>query len=151
MVRSDPSSPDCQSTLSILFSFIIDIGNTKTACIAEYRSRWQQMVMQVRHASFAVNLYAHITCATYVAAKQALNPPAAKEGWSVEGVVETLAGGPPKIDSESPVPFFHILERLKTTKREGWRRFGIAQYVSSLLTESKQTSFGSCLLTLWPT
>lgn len=28
-------------------------------------------------------------------------------------------------DSSSPVPFFHALERLKTTKREGWRRFGI--------------------------
>ncbi|MCJ1429206.1 hypothetical protein MMC29_007119 [Sticta canariensis] len=25
----------------------------------------------------------------------------------------------------SPVPFFHLLERLKTTKREGWRRYGI--------------------------
>lgn len=25
----------------------------------------------------------------------------------------------------SPLPFFHLLERLKTTKREGWRRFGI--------------------------
>jgi putative hydrolase of HD superfamily len=25
----------------------------------------------------------------------------------------------------SPVPFFHLLERLKTTKRAGWRRFGI--------------------------
>lgn len=25
----------------------------------------------------------------------------------------------------SPIPFFHLLERLKTTKREGWRRFGI--------------------------
>lgn len=29
-------------------------------------------------------------------------------------------------NSSSPVPFFHILERLKTTKREGWRRFGIS-------------------------
>lgn len=30
-----------------------------------------------------------------------------------------------KTNSTSPVPFFHVLERLKTTKREGWRRFGI--------------------------
>lgn len=30
-------------------------------------------------------------------------------------------------NSPSPVPFFHLLERLKTTKREGWRRFGIDQ------------------------
>lgn len=28
-------------------------------------------------------------------------------------------------NSTSPVPFFHLLERLKTTKREGWRRFDI--------------------------
>ncbi|KAI5287998.1 hypothetical protein KEM54_005555 [Ascosphaera aggregata] len=25
----------------------------------------------------------------------------------------------------SPVPFFHLVERLKTTKREGWRRCGV--------------------------
>lgn len=31
----------------------------------------------------------------------------------------------PQPNSTSPVPFFHLLERLKTTKREGWRRFGI--------------------------
>lgn len=28
-------------------------------------------------------------------------------------------------NSTSPIPFFHLLERLKTTKREGWRRFGL--------------------------
>ena len=33
----------------------------------------------------------------------------------------------PRVASSSPVPFFHLLERLKTTKREGWRRFGINQ------------------------
>lgn len=27
--------------------------------------------------------------------------------------------------TNSPIPFFHLLERLKTTKRAGWRRFGI--------------------------
>ena len=27
--------------------------------------------------------------------------------------------------TDSPVPFFHLLERLKTTKRAGWIRFGI--------------------------
>lgn len=31
----------------------------------------------------------------------------------------------PLTGTSSPVPFFHLLERLKTTKREGWRRFGI--------------------------
>jgi len=42
----------------------------------------------------------------------------------VERTVES-EGLNPKVDSESPIPFFHILERLKTTPREGWRRFGI--------------------------
>ncbi|PMD52598.1 uncharacterized protein K444DRAFT_619856 [Hyaloscypha bicolor E] len=45
--------------------------------------------------------------------------------WSVDAVVANIPGGPPETDSSSPVPFFHMLERLKTTKREGWRRFGI--------------------------
>lgn len=29
--------------------------------------------------------------------------------------------------TSSPVPFFHLLERLKTTKRAGWQRFGVEQ------------------------
>jgi putative hydrolases of HD superfamily len=33
---------------------------------------------------------------------------------------------PPAENSSSPVPFFHLLERLKTTKREGWRRLGLS-------------------------
>jgi putative hydrolase of HD superfamily len=49
--------------------------------------------------------------------------------WSVDAVVANIPGGPPETDSSSPVPFFHMLERLKTTKREGWRRFGIKQYI----------------------
>jgi putative hydrolases of HD superfamily len=32
---------------------------------------------------------------------------------------------PPKEHSTSPMPFFHLAEQLKRTKREGWRRFGI--------------------------
>ena len=57
-----------------------------------------------------------------VLATQSINP-----SWSVEAVVATIPGGAPQTDSTSPVPFFHMLERLKTTKREGWRRFGISQ------------------------
>ncbi|KAG4414410.1 hypothetical protein IFR04_012473 [Cadophora malorum] len=56
-----------------------------------------------------------------VLATQSINP-----SWSVEAVVATIPGGAPQTDSTSPVPFFHMLERLKTTKREGWRRFGIS-------------------------
>ncbi|KAJ5598642.1 HD family hydrolase [Penicillium hordei] len=44
--------------------------------------------------------------------------------WTPETVLSTL---PYRLEenSTSPVPFFHLIERLKTTKREGWRRFGI--------------------------
>ncbi|KAJ5087689.1 HD domain-containing protein [Penicillium angulare] len=37
-----------------------------------------------------------------------------------------LSPHPPEENSTSPVAFFHLIERLKTTKREGWRRFGIS-------------------------
>lgn len=46
--------------------------------------------------------------------------------WSVEATVAGLPGPVLKTDTNSPVPFFHMLERLKTTPREGWRRKGIA-------------------------
>jgi putative hydrolases of HD superfamily len=49
----------------------------------------------------------------------------AKDLWTVEKVLGSIPGGAPASDSDSPVPFFHMLERLKTTKREGWRRFGV--------------------------
>ncbi|KAI9754355.1 MAG: hypothetical protein M4579_004753 [Chaenotheca gracillima] len=45
--------------------------------------------------------------------------------WSVESVLSKLPDARPETNSESPIPFFHLLSRLKTTKREGWRRFGI--------------------------
>ena len=45
--------------------------------------------------------------------------------WSVGAVISAL---PTKYkeNSNSPVSFFHIVERLKIEKREGWRRFGIS-------------------------
>ncbi|KAI0398480.1 HD domain-containing protein [Xylariaceae sp. FL0594] len=45
--------------------------------------------------------------------------------WSVDKVLATISPAPPAEGSESPIPYFHILERLKTGKREGWRRFNI--------------------------
>ncbi|KAK6211852.1 hypothetical protein LQW54_005714 [Pestalotiopsis sp. IQ-011] len=45
--------------------------------------------------------------------------------WTVDKALETIHPAPPTINSNSPIPFFHMLERLKTSKREGWRRFGI--------------------------
>ncbi|CAI7595237.1 unnamed protein product [Penicillium bialowiezense] len=47
-----------------------------------------------------------------------------ESSWTPESVLATLPH-PPEENSTSPVPFFHLIERLKTTKREGWRRFGI--------------------------
>ncbi|KAJ6100113.1 hypothetical protein N7467_001648 [Penicillium canescens] len=44
--------------------------------------------------------------------------------WTPQSVLSTLPH-PPEENSTSPIPFFHLVERLKTTKREGWRRFGI--------------------------
>ncbi|KAI2625245.1 HD domain-containing protein [Xylaria nigripes] len=51
--------------------------------------------------------------------------PDISDPWSVEKVLATITPTPPIEGAESPVPYFHILERLKTNKREGWRRFGI--------------------------
>ncbi len=48
--------------------------------------------------------------------------------WTVDKVIATIPTGKPVEGSLSPVPYFHLLERLKTTKREGWRRFGITRY-----------------------
>ncbi|KAK5686461.1 hypothetical protein LTS10_002579 [Elasticomyces elasticus] len=44
--------------------------------------------------------------------------------WTPETVLSTLPERP-KPNTTSPIPFFHALTLLKTTKREGWRRFGI--------------------------
>ncbi|KUJ06510.1 uncharacterized protein LY89DRAFT_743832 [Mollisia scopiformis] len=59
------------------------------------------------------------------AAPGILTARSAEAPWSVESVLASIPGGAPEENSSSPVPFFHMLERLKTTKREGWRRFGI--------------------------
>ncbi|KAL2356533.1 HD domain-containing protein [Cryomyces antarcticus] len=53
-------------------------------------------------------------------------PPSAQTApWTPHTVLSTLPDIPTPHTS-SPLPFLHILSRLKTTKREGWRRFGIA-------------------------
>ncbi|KAJ4370938.1 hypothetical protein N0V86_008632 [Didymella sp. IMI 355093] len=44
--------------------------------------------------------------------------------WTVQTVLADIEHGYAE-STDSPVPFFHLLERLKTTKRAGWRRFGI--------------------------
>ncbi|KAI1142020.1 HD domain-containing protein [Hypoxylon sp. FL0543] len=51
--------------------------------------------------------------------------PKISDPWTVEKVLATIHPEAPTQQSSSPLPFFHILERLKTGKREGWRRFGI--------------------------
>ena len=51
------------------------------------------------------------------------------EPWTPQKVVDAVGDTSitPAAGSTSILPFFHILERLKTTKREGWRRFGISR------------------------
>ncbi|KAI7090640.1 hypothetical protein KC356_g1319 [Hortaea werneckii] len=49
---------------------------------------------------------------------------AAHQQWTPHTVLSTLPD-PYPANPTTPIPFFHLLERLKTTKREGWRRFGI--------------------------
>ncbi|KAK0643395.1 HD domain-containing protein [Cercophora newfieldiana] len=51
--------------------------------------------------------------------------PRVPDPWTVDKALDTIAAGKPAEGSTSPVPYFHMLERLKTTKREGWKRFGI--------------------------
>ncbi|KAI0014607.1 HD domain-containing protein [Xylariomycetidae sp. FL0641] len=51
--------------------------------------------------------------------------PTVSEPWRVEKVLATIQPEAPCPNTSSPVPYFHLLERLKTSKREGWRRFDI--------------------------
>ncbi|KAF4511672.1 hypothetical protein G6O67_003445 [Ophiocordyceps sinensis] len=51
-------------------------------------------------------------------------PPKVSDPWTVDKALETLPETPSK-GTTSPLAFFHMIERLKTTKREGWRRLGI--------------------------
>lgn len=67
-------------------------------------------------------------------------------------VLQTLPHRP-EPHTTSPIPFFHLLSRLKTTKREGWRRFAITHgesiadhmYRMSLITMLCPTSLASKL------
>lgn len=66
--------------------------------------------------------------------------------WEVEKVVDAIPGDAPKPGGQSPLALFHMIERLKTTKREGWRRFGIERYGSTqdpILTAKQRTLLGS--------
>ncbi|KAI1775452.1 HD domain-containing protein [Hypoxylon cercidicola] len=51
--------------------------------------------------------------------------PKVSEPWTVGKVLATIHPEAPAEGTSSPIPFFHVIERLKTGKREGWRRFGI--------------------------
>ena len=62
------------------------------------------------------------------------------EPWTVDKVVKELPTEAPAEGSSSPLAFFHMLERLKTTKREGWRRFGIERCATSRLATAAQAA-----------
>ncbi|KAF2188613.1 hypothetical protein K469DRAFT_703205 [Zopfia rhizophila CBS 207.26] len=77
---------------------------------------------------------------------------AKKKDWTVESVLSTIPTRYAE-NTTSPIPAFHILERLKTTKRAGWRRFGISHgesisdhmYRMSILTMLAPSSLSSRL------
>jgi hypothetical protein len=57
--------------------------------------------------------------------------------WTVD---QALGADKPIEGSISPLHYFHFLEKLKTTNRAGWTRFGIKQYVKlSLLLAAEWT------------
>ncbi|KAH6673922.1 HD domain-containing protein [Plectosphaerella plurivora] len=58
-----------------------------------------------------------------------IETPKVEGTWSVDKVIAVAPNDSAAFStpSDSPLPYFHLLERLKTTKREGWRRFGIAR------------------------
>lgn len=68
---------------------------------------------------------AHETNAPAAPNSGVLTPRTAQnDHWTPETVLKDLPHRP-ETSTASPIPFFHMLERLKTTKREGWRRFGL--------------------------
>jgi putative hydrolase of HD superfamily len=51
--------------------------------------------------------------------------PTVPEPWTLDKALAVSSVGKPVEGSSSPVPFFHVIERLKTTSRAGWLRFGV--------------------------
>ncbi|KAF2475831.1 uncharacterized protein BDR25DRAFT_331560 [Lindgomyces ingoldianus] len=51
-------------------------------------------------------------------------PKQEQKPWILEDELDKMA---PRFaeNTTSPIPFFHLLEQLKTTKRAGWQRFGL--------------------------
>ncbi|KIH89868.1 hydrolase of HD superfamily [Sporothrix brasiliensis 5110] len=73
-----------------------------------------------------------ITVETLIAELGVVPTPKVAGEWTVDKATDAIfapTGGDthskPAPDTSSPLPYFHLLELLKTTKREGWRRFGI--------------------------
>ncbi|KAI9792217.1 MAG: hypothetical protein M1835_008009 [Candelina submexicana] len=73
---------------------------------------------KVPHCTYTYKFKEALPGAT-AAADADIEPP-----WTVEKKLAKLHLQP-QTHSSSPVPFFHLLERLKTTKRAGWERFHI--------------------------
>ncbi|KAF6834576.1 hydrolase-HD superfamily protein [Colletotrichum plurivorum] len=66
-----------------------------------------------------------LTCADFVLDLGYVPTPKVEGTWTVEKALKASSGTDAPENPSSPLPYFHVLERLKTTKREGWRRFGI--------------------------
>jgi putative hydrolase of HD superfamily len=73
-----------------------------------------QSVVRMRHLSFPLYHAPNTHALPHLFRNLQLTPPALSE---LNTTYST--------STSSPLPFFHLLERLKTTPRAGWRRFGI--------------------------
>lgn len=71
---------------------------------------------------------ASITTAQLISELGVVPTPKVDGDWTVDKATAALNTGitfPTTAGSTSPLAYFHLLELLKTTKREGWRRFGV--------------------------
>ncbi|OJJ52894.1 hypothetical protein ASPSYDRAFT_62552 [Aspergillus sydowii CBS 593.65] len=51
--------------------------------------------------------------------------------WDPRTVLSSLPN-PPRENTSTPIPFFHLLSRLKSTKREGWQQAGLSHHGESI-------------------
>ncbi|BCS25450.1 HD domain-containing protein [Aspergillus puulaauensis] len=51
--------------------------------------------------------------------------------WDPRTVLSSLPNPTPE-NTHTPIPFFHLLSRLKTTKREGWQQAGLSHHGESI-------------------
>ncbi|GJC88761.1 hypothetical protein ColLi_11599 [Colletotrichum liriopes] len=66
--------------------------------------------------------------------------------WTVKKALEASPRAATSADPNSPLLYFHLIKRLKTTKRKGWRHFNIKR--EELITNYMYYMFLLLILTL---